>query len=198
MSNQSEMLAALKALYEQAAPVADVMGVDDDYRFALADAQDAIAAAESAPTAPDPRDALIAELVAALRMAKGYVDDACDGRRFAKSDPEKVDAALAKAAALTPPPADAEISRMFTLSTSHLSPLSDEKLSNGEAGVSVAHMKGDYGWFIYAGDNAADEGDDEMPSDLAACIAKARALGCEWLCLDRDGPVMADLMTFDW
>lgn len=89
-----------------------------------------------------------------------------------------------------------EIAKMLTISTGHVSRETAAKLEHGGACFLSIFAKGEYGWFIFV---ARD--DDSMggaPPDLAACIAKARALGCDWLCLDRDGDELDGLPVYDW
>jgi hypothetical protein len=86
-----------------------------------------------------------------------------------------------------------EISKMLTLSTAHVSEDSAQMLAFGDTRLPVMFAKRDYGWFIWCNGEGS-----EPPPDLAACIAKARALGCDWLCLDRDGETVGDLPTYEW
>ena len=89
-----------------------------------------------------------------------------------------------------------EISKMLTLSTAHVSEATAAKLEKGRACLLSIFAKGEYGWFIFVAREDGSMGG--APSDLAACIAKARALGCDWLCLDRDGETVGDLPTYEW
>ena len=89
------------------------------------------------------------------------------------------------------------IDKMMTISTIHVSPetahLLDDELTVTKWGL-IVYEKSAYGWFI-------NLGFDELfnvPLDLLHCINYALENGCSWLCLDRDGDVADDLLTYDW
>ena len=56
-----------------------------------------------------------------------------------------------------------------------------------------AYEKSEYGWFVYV-----VEPDDDLPADLLACMALARAHHCCWIMFDRDAPPAAELPRYDW
>jgi hypothetical protein len=94
-----------------------------------------------------------------------------------------------------------DIAKILTLSTAHVtSETCNEYLPFGNP--LTAYPKGEYGWFIFAGEPDAYhherkvEGD--VPADLMAALDLARQQGCDWLCLDRDGDETEELPTFDW
>lgn len=106
-----------------------------------------------------------------------------------------------------------EIDKMLTLSTAHITPhtggLLDEYLRRREHefdgdieqnfdGCSV-YPKADYGWFIYVDDAKDDPAVfDKLPADFAYLVDYALSHDCKWLCLDRDGDVVDDLISYDW
>lgn len=95
-----------------------------------------------------------------------------------------------------------EIAKMLTLSTAHITPETAKRLDKfverGERsddldGI-VAYGKADYGWFIFVGD-AKTRG---LPADLKYLVNVAYNNDCLWLCLDRDGDTVDDLISYDW
>jgi hypothetical protein len=84
-----------------------------------------------------------------------------------------------------------EICTMLVLSTEHLDPAARRALSDGAV---IAYEKGEYGWFVYAGSAAA--GPDLAP--LRAVLSFAAHHGAEWVCFDRDGPVVETLARWEW
>lgn len=96
-----------------------------------------------------------------------------------------------------------ETCSMLTLSTGHVSGATAEMLDRegdlNAMGVSVypkAAGGGEkFGWYVYLPGNCAA---DSIPDDLRRCLAKTRALGCQVLCLDCDGPEDPELETYDW
>ena len=83
-----------------------------------------------------------------------------------------------------------EITKMLTLSTAHITDSTMEQLDRepvyNNLGLCV-YKKSDYGWFIYL-DNTMDLTDMRLPNDLLKCLALAKSVGCDVLCLDCDGP----------
>lgn len=59
-------------------------------------------------------------------------------------------------------------------------------------------MHGPYGVLVHV-PNAGDEGDEERghPEDLRAVIDRARALGCHFVMLDADGPMVDGLTIYE-
>ncbi len=88
-----------------------------------------------------------------------------------------------------------EISRTLTISTAHISQGTARLIdmdainigfySRGESGYHITTV----GW---------EEYQDEMPGDMKACVKFAAEHGCDWLCLDADGPVVHGLPTYQW
>ena len=103
-----------------------------------------------------------------------------------------------------------EVSKMLTLSTAHI----QEKTASMLQGVTHRHVayleaivngvcppvyaKEGYGYFLFVDADSLEEYAETMPEDLYACCSYAKEQGCEWLCLDEDGPVMEGLKTYEW
>ena len=86
-----------------------------------------------------------------------------------------------------------EVSKVLTLSTCHIK--EDTALYLGSLPETViCFPKGEHGWFLYAGEYAEDPSVPELRKLFEIC----KEQGCEWLCLDADGPVRKELETFDW
>lgn len=86
-----------------------------------------------------------------------------------------------------------EISKILTVSTAHINKSTRELLDQDvyEAWQVIAYPKGDYGWFIYAVEAGG------APPDLAMAMQYVKQNGCDWLCLDQDGPI-EDLPIYEW
>lgn len=88
-----------------------------------------------------------------------------------------------------------EISRILTISTSHISHLTAARMdieeiqmgfyAAGESGYIIQTV----GWENYSND---------MPEDLYACVKFAAEHGCDWLCLDGDAVTVPDLPVYRW
>lgn len=96
-----------------------------------------------------------------------------------------------------------QLSFMLTLSTAHICPdtaelLDAEALDSNHLQYLPVYSKDEYGWFIYLSSyHLADK--PQVPEDLRACIEYAQNLGCEILCLDRDGEQVEDrLPIYNW
>ena len=85
-----------------------------------------------------------------------------------------------------------EICKMLTISTCHITEKTSFLLDKNADNVPPVYKKGNYGWFVYVGDI-----DYEIPEDLKKCCELAINNGCDWLCLDCDGPVVDVLETFE-
>lgn len=85
-----------------------------------------------------------------------------------------------------------EISKMLTLSTAHVTKETADAINDGFD--LVTFNKDEYGWFLHVATCHAKD----LPSDLTAVVDYTKALGCEWLCLDRDGDVNPNLPTWEW
>lgn len=94
-----------------------------------------------------------------------------------------------------------EVCKMLTLSTSHIKESTAEVLhahSEPWSDYDLAiYDKDNFGWWI----NLVDVEYAELkniPPDLVDCIRIAKQNGCDWLCLDCNGPVEDCLPTYEW
>lgn len=92
-----------------------------------------------------------------------------------------------------------EICKMLTLSTIHVSPETmlflEEAVESGEV---TCYEKEGYGFWIFT-HNYYDNIDafrKNVPEDLFLLMGLASAHGCDWLCLDEDGPIEEFLATY--
>ena len=98
-----------------------------------------------------------------------------------------------------------EISKMLTLSTAHITVQAINELEEDADAKSafgpVVYKKAGYGFFIYVPKDMElwEETKKEIRSkDILDVMEYARAAGCEWLMIDRDGPVEDDLTVYEW
>lgn len=85
-----------------------------------------------------------------------------------------------------------EICKLMTLSTGHLTRKTRQQLRTDPNDLDVpVYPKGEYGWFLYPGENI-----EGLPSDICACIELARQNGCSVLCFDSDGPITPNLPDY--
>lgn len=92
-----------------------------------------------------------------------------------------------------------EIDRMLTLSTSHVSAETSEKLTkNGETDELPlsAYPKATFGWFVYFS-GLTDAQIESLPEDLRACIRFAQANDCTVLCFDEDATPHETLKQYE-
>lgn len=103
-----------------------------------------------------------------------------------------------------------EICRMVTLCTAHIK----EETASLLHGITHKHVafldavvngvcppvyaKEGYGYFFFVDADSLEDYEETMPEDLYACCCYAKEHGCEWLCLDEDGPLMEGLKTYEW
>ena len=89
------------------------------------------------------------------------------------------------------------IRRFLDLSTAHLE-VADRIFLEFSADPGkrdgLAVMAGTYGWFVYAYDDRCCEGISDV---LWTIFERARALGCDYVLFDADGPVMEGLPVFE-
>ena len=83
-----------------------------------------------------------------------------------------------------------EIQKIMTLSTAHIKEQTAKFLDKS------AYKKSEYGWFLPIEDRSYDT--TTIPEDLKKVIEFAKDHGCSWLCLDRDGPILDYLDTYEW
>ena len=102
-----------------------------------------------------------------------------------------------------------EISKMLTVSTSHISKETAGLLTEicdyskeSELIIYPKRFKEDYyGWFIFVSEELViDDMYKNTPKDLMRCLLLALKMECDWLCLDRDGEVLNNpyLDVYEW
>lgn len=102
-----------------------------------------------------------------------------------------------------------ETPRMLMLSTGHLTLDTAQRINADQRRVCqeprdedlpLLFRKGDDGWFIPIIGDVAETLEDRpgCPADLIAIRKLAEANGCTWIMLDRDGPVVDALPSYDW
>lgn len=90
--------------------------------------------------------------------------------------------------------------RLFLdISTAHLTEETREKINAGVGPTRYEHPDG-YGWMVHVpesdDDIAGATGGSGVMADLEACLARARALGADYIMFDSDGPVDQELPTY--
>ena len=92
-----------------------------------------------------------------------------------------------------------EISKMWTLSTAHITKETDkwlnEQAKEPTEGLCVYEKTG--GHFIYTPDDFDFE-EMDLPKDIETIIAFAIGCGMDWICLDCDGPIETMFSTYKW
>jgi len=92
------------------------------------------------------------------------------------------------------------VRKFLDLSTGHLSPRDRDQLTRvfdqGPLYAPGSCLVGPYGWMIYAEEEPDPLTWSEVPG-LAALLARARELDCDYVLLDADGPVDETLPFFD-
>lgn len=95
-------------------------------------------------------------------------------------------------------PENLKIEKMLTLSTAHIDKETCDILANiaenPDAATFPVYNAGDWGWFIPVNNHIPNG----STRPLTNCIVAALAAKCDWLCLDADGPVIADIPTYEW
>ena len=88
-----------------------------------------------------------------------------------------------------------EICKMLTLSTAHITQETSEYIRRED----VASFSSEYGFIIYTTPYEEVENPNTYyPADLRALVEFAKAQGCDYLRLDRDGKTLAQFPTYDW
>ena len=87
--------------------------------------------------------------------------------------------------------------KMLTISTAHLSQETCNHTLSQLCPTLPIWDKGEDGWFIYAHLGQPKLGAD-IPADLQNVLRYARKRGCEYVMLDKDWPIAADLESFNW
>ena len=75
-----------------------------------------------------------------------------------------------------------------------------ERVAQGATDILTVFEKGEYGWWIYIGGNLNPSSVEVWSYSKAVTqlIQEAQALGCHWICIDRDGPIYDWLDTYEW
>lgn len=88
------------------------------------------------------------------------------------------------------------ISKLLTLSTAHLKPVTMDFLVlesiKGYYGLSV--YTNEYGFFVYVD---AEEEPKNIPCDLSDCLQLAKENDCEWIKFDRDEVPIDNLKVYE-
>lgn len=90
-----------------------------------------------------------------------------------------------------------DITKMVTISTAHIK---ESTTSFLEETLLLPVYPSDYFYMIWIEDDTEyyDTFKNAIPKDLWDCIMFAHNLGCQWLCLDRDGEIMDELAVYEW
>ncbi len=92
-----------------------------------------------------------------------------------------------------------EITRMWTLSTAHISRETDQWLTEQSKepteGLCIYEKTG--GHFIHVPDDFDFE-EMNLPKDIETIIAFAIGCDFDWICLDCDGPIEKTFSTYEW
>lgn len=100
-----------------------------------------------------------------------------------------------------------EIQKMLIVSTAHISKDDNEILGTfGEPDGPMCLIVDPYpyGYIVWIGTYSGDEEypgqikDEGLSDEFISLMELAEQLGCEYLKLDRDGPIYDDLPTFEW
>lgn len=89
-----------------------------------------------------------------------------------------------------------EIESIIVLSTAHITQETAEAFELEHLPFTV--WKCEYGFVVSARNFETDQFKPSIPEDLAAVQVLARDNGCRYIMLDRDGPTVEELSTFDW
>ena len=81
----------------------------------------------------------------------------------------------------------------YDCSTAHLCPATRDFLEAESARQVELIAATPYGWFLWAEENPVKQ----IPSDLAAVIRRARALGAEYVLFDCDAPLSSEFPIFE-
>lgn len=91
-----------------------------------------------------------------------------------------------------------EISRVFTMSTIHISEATLKSIEHGDLkDALVVYPKSEYGFFVYVGEENIDD-DSILPEDLSSVVQFARQSECSIICIDRDGPEYDFFKIYDY
>jgi hypothetical protein len=102
----------------------------------------------------------------------------------------KTDLPEPQASSATP---ELEICRMLTLSTAHITEITDRYISQNL----IASFASEFGYIIYTSGESLNYAQG-YPEELKALLQFARDNGCDYLNLDRDGPVIPQFPAYKW
>ena len=85
--------------------------------------------------------------------------------------------------------------RVLDASTAHISWDGVEVLETGVHEIAAAYSD-EFGWWIYVSHDPEDVYD--AVEGLPQIMHHARGLGCRYVRLDRDGPIIDGLQVWDW
>lgn len=91
-----------------------------------------------------------------------------------------------------------DITKMVTISTAHIK---ESTTSFLDETLLLPVYPSDYFYMIWIEDDTEPylkPFKNAIPNDLWDCIMFAHNLGCQWLCLDRDGEIMDELPVYEW
>jgi hypothetical protein len=95
-----------------------------------------------------------------------------------------------------------EISKLLTLSTSHMTDEDQKKLTKWErlGAYPMLILTHPYGWMFWAHEQEDGEGVEilGLSEELGRCLLHALSLGCDYILFDRDASAVEALPTFDW
>lgn len=89
-----------------------------------------------------------------------------------------------------------EISRILTVSTSHITEYAYERLLSEDC-LLTAYQKGSCGLFVYLPEKL-DGFFQTVLSSVTAVMALAKVNECNMVCFDSDGPIVSRLPVYEW
>jgi len=107
---------------------------------------------------------------------------------------QALQAAVLKASPANGNPPPGHVRRFLDLSTAHLDDESRGFLEGGGEGVTSYPLT--YGWLVYVSEPGS-LACYEVPGVLLEILSRARALGCEYVLLDSDAEMDAELPVFE-
>lgn len=88
------------------------------------------------------------------------------------------------------------IRKFLDLSTGYLTQATRDMLDDGHGPTPIYPHPEGYGWFMWVPEAEGIIELEDCPVDLLACLRRARAKGCDYICFDRDGPDDCDGLTW--
>lgn len=90
------------------------------------------------------------------------------------------------------------IEKMLVISTSNITRETAHALDHPDPMETlelIVHPHGNYGWLIVV---PPREDTPTLPGCMRTALEQARCEGCDWLLIDRDGPVHNLLQEYEW